>query len=210
VACGPGLVLSPLAVKTSEFYVTVRTTWSKKQSNDAALFGALVGGFFGAASAPAHAPGDQAFAQGLLGAASGAAGMAALESVLNGPTKSKASAKQSASPVNKTIAKTASKNPSGAACWSEIKSDKAGLLLKSAGMSRNVNPRPSGLALVGVFPNASRAGCTVPATRDERIHCLRKEVKKGTLGVKEIYGRAVQVPPTPRCFRRSHLGDSVH
>jgi hypothetical protein len=53
-------------------------------------------------------------------------------------------------------------------------------------MSRNVNPRPSGLALVGVFPNASRAGCTVPATRDERIHCLRKEVKKGTLGVKEM------------------------
>ena len=51
---------------------------------------------------------------------------------------------------------------------------------------RNVNPRPSGLALVGVFPNASRAGCTVPATRDERIHCLRKEVKKGTLGVKEM------------------------
>jgi len=69
-----------------------RTTWSKKkQSNDAALFGALVGGFFGAASAPSHASGDQAFAQGLLGAASGAAGMAALESVLNGPTKSKAS-----------------------------------------------------------------------------------------------------------------------
>jgi hypothetical protein len=122
VACGPGLVLSPLAVKTSEFYVTVRTTWSKKkQSNDAALFGALVGGFFGAASAPSHASGDQAFAQGLLGAASGAAGMAALESVLNGPTKSKASTKQSACPVNKTIAKTASKNPSGAACWSEIK-----------------------------------------------------------------------------------------
>jgi hypothetical protein len=39
----------------------------KKQSNDAALFGALVGGFFGAASAPSHASGDQVFAQGLLG-----------------------------------------------------------------------------------------------------------------------------------------------
>ena len=76
----------------------------KKQSNDAAVLGALVGGLLGATSAPSHASGGQVFAQGLLGAVGGAAGMAALESVLNGSTKSKASAKQ---PVNKAVSELA-------------------------------------------------------------------------------------------------------